>query len=154
MLRGYVKFDEKDIMLVNIKKNIARFIKPRGKISILSELKPGSRILDIGCGNEQAKKIKKILPDCYYVGIDVGYYNNTNSIMADEFHIVDPSDFTDFISKMSDDYDGYDYDDDGRHGHDCHDCKAERGRRKKRNDDTRKNEEKHPTHHNHRPTQG
>ena len=25
--------------------------------------------------------------------------------MADEFHIVDPSDFTDFISKMSDDYD-------------------------------------------------
>ena len=61
---------------INIFANL--FLRPQGKFSFLNKIPKNSKILDLGCGNNSAFKIKRFLPDSYYVGIDVFDYNNKN----------------------------------------------------------------------------
>lgn len=70
----------------------------RGKLDFLRRLPGDSRILDLGCGNNSPKITKEILPNCYYVGIDVGNYNQNSDIPADEYLIVSPDKFNGSIS--------------------------------------------------------
>ena len=84
--------------------NVAHlFLRLNGKFSFLNSIPKNSKILDVGCGNNSAYKIKRFLPDSYYVGIDIGDYNNKNdaNIYADEYILTDPSKFVDSINLLS-----------------------------------------------------
>jgi 2-polyprenyl-3-methyl-5-hydroxy-6-metoxy-1,4-benzoquinol methylase len=55
------------------------------------------KILDIGCGNHSPSKIKRLLPNCIYTGIDIQEYNidEFDKESADYLHILNcnPIDF-------------------------------------------------------------
>ncbi len=94
-------FKEKIINIANL------FLRTRGKISFLNNIPKNSRILDVGCGNNSAYRIKRFLPDSYYVGIDIADYNNKNdaNIYADKYILTDPSKFVDSINSLSGKFD-------------------------------------------------
>lgn len=59
-------------------------------------------VLDVGCGNNSARYVKKHMPKCYYIGVDVGDYNikeNTKALM-DEYYVVPPEKFADKIEEF------------------------------------------------------
>ena len=75
------------------------------KDAFLRLLHPESRILDLGCGNQSPLKTKSILPNCYYIGLDVGDYNQPAEIPADEYIIVSPEEFNNAIVGYEDSVD-------------------------------------------------
>lgn len=86
-----------------------RLLYPHGKYVFLRSLKnaPETRILDVGCGNNSPQVVKTILNKAYYVGIDVGDYNQTtvSKEYADEYHIVSGEEFAGEIEKYKDTFD-------------------------------------------------
>lgn len=97
--------------LLIIKQKIIVFaqliLRPWGKFSFLSNIPKNSKILDIGCGNNSAFKVKIFLPDAYYVGIDICDYNNQNdaNIYADQYILTDPTNFVKTISSVTGKFD-------------------------------------------------
>jgi ubiquinone/menaquinone biosynthesis C-methylase UbiE len=73
-----------------------------GKGPFIRSLPPGARILDVGCGNNSPSYVKNMRPDLYYIGLDVGDYNqdNTSLIAANEYHVSTPSRFTESIERF------------------------------------------------------
>jgi SAM-dependent methyltransferase len=67
-------------------------------------LPPHATILDIGCGNNSPIYLKTQRPDCYYIGLDVGDYNqDTHSkSVADEYVLTDPDRFPSAILHFQD----------------------------------------------------
>lgn len=66
---------------------------PNGKLVFAKTKIPiHGKILDVGCGNNSPKKIKQIRPDLYYVGLDIGIYNQSDDInsISDEFILTTP----------------------------------------------------------------
>ena len=60
------------------------------------------RILDLGCGNDSAKRVRNICGDLpYYSGLDVGDYNLTDDSKENmnEYVVVEPEKFADTILK-------------------------------------------------------
>jgi 2-polyprenyl-3-methyl-5-hydroxy-6-metoxy-1,4-benzoquinol methylase len=92
-------------MIKYIKNFFRKLMRPRGRTAFLLNLKSKSIILDVGCGNNSASKIKKILSDCYYVGIDVSNYNNDELSYADEYILTSPEEFSNRISKEREKFD-------------------------------------------------
>jgi SAM-dependent methyltransferase len=90
---------------MNIKDLIIKKIRPNGKIDFLSSLPSAALILDVGCGNNSPYRVKKILPQSIYTGIDVGDYNQTENNNADRYIITSPENFSSEISKFSDEFD-------------------------------------------------
>jgi SAM-dependent methyltransferase len=90
---------------MNIKDLIIKKIRPNGKIDFLSSLPSDALILDVGCGNNSPYRVKKILPQSVYTGIDVGDYNQTKHNNADRYIITSPENFSSEISKFSDEFD-------------------------------------------------
>jgi SAM-dependent methyltransferase len=88
-----------------IKQYIDIFFRPNGRVSFLSKLPSDALVLDAGCGNNSPYKVKKILPKCTYVGIDVGDYNQTKSNLADEYIISDGNKFSSEIAKFKNNFD-------------------------------------------------
>ncbi len=88
---------------------ITRMLYPHGKYSFLRSLKnsPNTRILDVGCGNKSPEAVKSILDKVYYVGIDVGDYNQTTDSKkcADEYLIVSGEEFACAIEKYKNSFD-------------------------------------------------
>lgn len=80
-------------------------LRRRGKVSFLRTLKPSSKILDVGCGNDSPYRFKRILPNCDYTGIDVGDYHQTKPNLADRYIITKPEDFAGEIAKISNEFD-------------------------------------------------
>ena len=87
------------IFIIDIKKK-QLITKPpdndHSKSKFLLGINPKSKILDIGCGNNSPLLTKKIVPNCFYIGIDIQDYNQETSESiksADEYHIVKPEDF-------------------------------------------------------------
>lgn len=76
-----------------------------GKEAFLRSLAPDSRILDLGCGNNSPRKTKDILPGCHYIGLDVGDYNQTDDIPADEYIVVNSDMFKNAIDGFADSID-------------------------------------------------
>jgi len=76
-----------------------------GKESFLKQLPSNARILDVGCGNESPQFTKNILPSCYYVGLDVGDYNQSHQGLADEYIITSSSQFSNKIGEYSEEFD-------------------------------------------------
>lgn len=90
--------------------NVRRYmLYPHGKERFLQSLKnsPKTRILDVGCGNKSPQYVKYILNKVYYVGIDVGNYNQTEESKksANEYHIVESKDFVKEIEKYKESFD-------------------------------------------------
>lgn len=77
-------------------------INPLGFEVILNKSKSNIKILDIGCGNDSPRKVKKILPASYYIGLDIQDYNQTSKSYADEYHIVKEEDFNKTIASFKD----------------------------------------------------
>jgi SAM-dependent methyltransferase len=73
---------------------LVTWLRPRGKLAFLKSLPPGARVLDVGCGNNSPRDAKVLRPDLVYTGLDVGDYNQQDSIRyADAYMVVMPADF-------------------------------------------------------------
>jgi SAM-dependent methyltransferase len=71
----------------------------------LRSLPTNAAIFDIGCGNNSPFYTKSILPNCHYTGIDVGDYNQTEPILADQYILSSSSDFVGSIEKFQNTFD-------------------------------------------------
>lgn len=81
---------------------VASLLRTRGKDSFIRALNPKVRVLDVGCGNDSALEIKSVRPDFYYIGIDVGDYNQTVPVrqIADQYILTPSKDFDATISQF------------------------------------------------------
>ena len=79
------------------------FLRPQGKFSFLNNIPKNSKILDVGCGNNSAYKIKSCIPNSYYVGVDISDYNNENDVnlYADKYILTNPNNFVENIRSIS-----------------------------------------------------
>jgi ubiquinone/menaquinone biosynthesis C-methylase UbiE len=70
---------------------VSSIIRPSGREAFLSQLSKGAVTLDVGCGNNSPERAKRVNPDLYYIGLDIGDYNQrgTSKVFADEY-IVTP----------------------------------------------------------------
>jgi SAM-dependent methyltransferase len=86
-----------------LKSIVKRHLYKRDKISFLSSLCNEEILLDVGCGNASPKTVKDIKPNIYYVGIDVGDYNqNQDSVnFADEYNLIPSEDFAASIERYA-----------------------------------------------------
>lgn len=75
------------------------------KSAFLKSLEKTSRILDVGCGNNSPYHTKQILPDCHYVGLDIGDYNQSKPNLADEYIVTSPGEFCGRINAFKDSFD-------------------------------------------------
>jgi SAM-dependent methyltransferase len=82
-------------------------LRPRGKASFLNSVPKGVRILDVGCGNGSPCKVKTQRPDVFYVGLDIGDYNQKADPRryADQYLITSKEDFVKEIGKFYDSFD-------------------------------------------------
>lgn len=70
-------------------------LRPHGKEAFLQALRPGARLLDVGCGNNSPLRAKLCAPTLHYTGLDIGEYNQrTDSVaLADEYIVTTPDMF-------------------------------------------------------------
>lgn len=90
---------------MNFRDALISMFRPNGKINFLSRLRPGVVILDIGCGNDSPHRIKGVVHDSYYIGIDIGDYNQTKPIVANEYILTTPDGFVETISAFNNNVD-------------------------------------------------
>ena len=92
---------------LKIKNQFKLFLRPGGKVDFLNSIPKKSLILDVGCGNNSPLLVKSILPSSYYVGIDVGNYNNDYDVeqVADEYILSDPNDFVEGLRSIQTNFD-------------------------------------------------
>jgi len=60
-----------------------------------------ARLLDVGCGNNSPYRVKTQRPDVHYIGLDVGDYNQTAPILADQYIVTSPADFRSAIEGLA-----------------------------------------------------
>lgn len=77
------------------------------KYSFLRSCPPSAKLLDVGCGNNSPRQAKASRPDLYYVGIDVGEYNQSDAsrVAADQYIIVPSQEFAPRIQSMRGEFD-------------------------------------------------
>lgn len=77
------------------------------KVAFIKHLPKNASVLDVGCGNGGPSRFKSIRPDLYYVGIDVGDYNNSREDIrrADEYIVTSPDLFPKSISELGQRFD-------------------------------------------------
>ncbi len=94
-----------------------------GKGPFIRSLPLGGRIMDIGCGNNSPSYVKNMRPDLYYIGIDVGDYNqdDVSLISANEYHVSTTSQFSANIERLELNIDGVVSSHNLEH---CNDCRA------------------------------
>ncbi len=74
-------------------------VRPAGKAAFVRSLPHGARVLDVGCGNESPRYFKVQRSDIYYIGLDVGDYNQHSAQQfANEYIIVTPQRFAEKIA--------------------------------------------------------
>ena len=75
------------------------------KETFLRLLPPECRLLDVGCGNNSPFTTKAALPNCYYVGIDIGETDQLKPEKADEYVLTSSERFCDAIGHFEDSFD-------------------------------------------------
>jgi hypothetical protein len=73
------------------------FSPPHGKRRFLKTINKKGVLMDVGCGNNSPYYVKKHCPDVYYIGIDIGDYNQSKPNLADEYIITTPDQFASAI---------------------------------------------------------
>lgn len=75
-------------------------LRRKSKVNFILSLRNGSKLLDVGCGNNSPSICKALRPDIYYVGLDIGDYNQVRcpSGVADEYIIAAPETFIQTIA--------------------------------------------------------
>jgi SAM-dependent methyltransferase len=75
-----------------------KVIRRHGKTSFICALPVGAKVLDVGCGNDSPARVKSLRADLWYIGVDIGDYNQTEpTSVANEYIITDPNLFADRI---------------------------------------------------------
>lgn len=87
---------------MGIARIINHILRPNGKAAFLKGIPYGTKILDVGCGNDSPYAAKMQRPDLYYVGIDIGDYNQEHppALYADEYITTSPDNFSAEIDKL------------------------------------------------------
>lgn len=81
-------------LALRCRQEAASWLRRRGKQAFLKSLPAGARVLDVGCGNNSPRDAKVLRPDIFYTGLDVGDYNQQDSLRyADAYAVVPPADF-------------------------------------------------------------
>ena len=88
-------------------RRFAPLARPHGKEVFLKSLRPGSQVLDVGCGNNSPLRAKRCAPDIHYTGLDVGDYNQRSDSIrsADRYILTTPSDFSATIEALAASFD-------------------------------------------------
>jgi SAM-dependent methyltransferase len=88
-------------MFREIKDNIKTvFAPPHSIFKFLMTINKTGTLADIGCGNNSPYYIKTHYPKIYYIGIDIGDYNQTKPNLADKYIIAKPDEFADAIANI------------------------------------------------------
>jgi SAM-dependent methyltransferase len=94
--------------IIEIKKRLGRYYWDHSsKMEFLRSCKQDARLLDVGCGNSSPATVKYYRPDIYYVGLDVGDYNQADDPrgIADEYILVSPEGFASSLEAMPTSFD-------------------------------------------------
>ena len=81
---------------------IETLLRRKGKYNFLKSYLSKPNLLDVGCGNSSVVRIKSLLPDCIYTGIDVADYNQTVSDkeLMDTYLVCEPIKFSDGVKSL------------------------------------------------------
>ena len=89
--------------MINVRKIYEISMRPEGVYGFLaSHVQNGSKVLDVGCGNDSAYYYKKAFPFMYYIGLDIQDYRNTKKGSEDELLICKSEEFSETIGKIRD----------------------------------------------------
>jgi SAM-dependent methyltransferase len=93
--------------MLKIKCGIYKRINPRHKLCYIDSIVKNGKLFDIGCGNNSPYIVKTLRPDIYYVGLDIGVYNQTYvpSRYANEFILTEAARFHEKIAEYPDTFD-------------------------------------------------
>jgi SAM-dependent methyltransferase len=80
---------------------VIKHLRPNGKVEFLSLLPDDAVILDVGCGNNSPYRVKRIIPNSNYTGIDVGDHEQQKPNRAERYIITTAEDFHAEISNFS-----------------------------------------------------
>lgn len=84
-----------------LKTALTRRMRSRGRDAFLDGLPRNGRLLDVGCGNNSPMRFKAQRPDLWYIGLDVGDYNQTSPHdYADEYVLEAPERFAAAIARF------------------------------------------------------
>ncbi len=99
---------KKQIIKSKLKQIAKRYLSRRGKSAFLSAIPLDGKVLDVGAGNNSPFQFKALRPDLYYVGLDIGDYNQQQSpaLFADQYIITSPENFAEAIRKFGNTFDG------------------------------------------------
>lgn len=86
---------------MTIRTHLSALMMPFGWRAFVGELALNARLLDVGCGNNSPFKVKTQRPDLHYIGLDVGNYNQTRPMLADEYILTKPDDFSLAIERLA-----------------------------------------------------
>lgn len=88
-------------------RTLIHLLRTRGKINFLNSLEKKVSLLDVGCGNNSPSICKLLRPDIYYVGIDIGNYNQQNNPhdVADQYVLTTPDMFSTTITNFQNKFD-------------------------------------------------
>jgi len=90
------------VISVTFKEMITKF---HIKSKFIKTVKNRGVLLDAGCGNSSPYRTKRMRPDIYYVGVDVGDYNQAAPNLADEYAVSLPDEFHDTILNLGQRFD-------------------------------------------------
>lgn len=89
--------------MINVRKLYELIMRPDGVYRFLaSHVRNGSKVLDVGCGNDSAYHYKKAFPFMHYIGLDIQDYRNTKKGSEDELIICKSEEFSQIIGNLQD----------------------------------------------------
>ena len=92
-------------MLIKIQFIFAAFLRKFGKHAFILSITKKSVVLDVGCGNNSPFKVKTVLPDSKYTGVDIGDYNQSKVNLADSYILTTPAKFSETIVELGQKFD-------------------------------------------------
>jgi SAM-dependent methyltransferase len=97
----------KQLVVKDYLRTLVHKLRKKGKIYFIKNLKKNASLLDVGCGNGSPSICKALRHDIYYVGIDIGDYNQNNNPndVADEYILTTPDTFSKTIANFQNKFD-------------------------------------------------
>jgi SAM-dependent methyltransferase len=86
----------------SLQRKVLPVIRAGGREAFLSKLPRGAKTLDVGCGNNSPARTKRINPHIYYIGLDIGDYNQCtdSKTVADEYLVASRETFATEIERL------------------------------------------------------